>query len=121
MTKKLLDSATNMFGPIGAEARAQIVRYLDAPSADGWDDIHGIVIEAKRFRTIWQAVTALDPSFRNISIPYSSSRGRRSPPSKRWKRWPDALLVMRAIKAALSGAPPPGGHGRFSGPRGGAA
>ena len=145
--RPLLDSATNIHGQLSEDVRARVARYLEAPSAEGWDDINGIVINHAaglghaRPATIWQAVIAVDPSFRNISIPQPASRcpicgvpiykrkcghcgnvlrasqielvGRR-PAVQRWTRWPDALLLARAIRAALAdqGGRPPGGKGR---------
>lgn len=53
-------------------------------------------------RTIWQAVVALDPSFTDIGLPVP--RGFCGPHEKRWRKWPDAVLVARAIKAALGTA-----------------
>lgn len=90
-----------MFGEIDPDIGKRIFRYLDNPTAKNWDDIHSITINwgAKHGapETIWQAVVAIDPSFTRISIPH-----RGNPPAeKRWSKWPDALLVARAIRAAL--------------------
>lgn len=145
--RPLLDSATNDFGRLSEDVRARVARYLEAPSAEGWDDINGIIISHtaglghNRPATIWQAVIAVDPSFRDISIPspapqcpvctapiYKRKCGHcgnvlragqikllgRRPAEQRWTKWPDAMLLARAIRAALSdsGSRPPGGKGR---------
>ena len=85
----LLDKAQNLFGPLDSEIRARIIRFLNDPTEPNWDDIYSIII-TDRFdvRTIWQAVTAIDPKF---------PRSKRKGP---WPKVPDALTVARAIKAA---------------------
>lgn len=95
--KRVLDDAANMFGPLDANIRMRIQRYLHDPSAENWSDIHSILI--KPFVTIWQAVILIDPSFTHIGLPHS---GFPTDHTERWSKWPDALLVMRAIKAALT-------------------
>lgn len=146
--RPLLDSATNLYGKLGEDVRARVSRYLEMPSAEGWDDVKGIIINRKaglgsdRPATIWQAVVAVDPSFANISIPESApqcpvcsasifkrkcghcgnvlmsnqlTRLKRRPAAERWTKWPDALLLARAIRAALSDPTPDrpvGGKGR---------
>lgn len=108
----LLEGATNFLGPIGPQAKKRILRYLGDPSTENWDDVYGIIINEKggpvsgRPRTIWQAVIAVDPTFRDIALPTRLYGGQ--PPEARWAKWPDALLLARAIKAALDPA-----HGRY--------
>ena len=107
----LLAGAANDFGPLSDEVRDRLFRYFDDPSAENWSSICGIIINARggpksgRPRTVWQAVAAVDPSFQDISLPRRP--GEILPHEKRWSKWPDALLVARAIKAALAPAPEP--------------
>lgn len=112
--RDLLRGAQNDFGPLKEEVRKRLFRYFDDPSAKNWSDIHGIIINARGGprsgpRTVWQAVIAVDPSFRDIGLPLPSGTDV-VPHEQRWKKWPDALLAARAIKAALDPATQPSRH-----------
>jgi hypothetical protein len=100
----LLQGANNMFGPIGPDIRARLVRYLERPSAAGWDDVHSIIInDAAKHpapRTVWQAVIAVDRTFPKMSR--SAALDQQMEPAEKWDRWPDAILLARAIKYALA-------------------
>lgn len=99
---RLLKDSTNLFGKLSPEVEGRVQAFMDNPSFETWDDIHGIIISATRMRTVWQAVIAVDPSYNNIALSYSSS-GKYPPASKRWSRFPDAMTVARAIKLATGG------------------
>ena len=108
--KGLFEGADNDLGPIGPDVRERILRYLDDPSAKNWDDVYTIIINRKGSLTgnppgtVWQAVCAIDPSYRHIAVPHQ----RGTTPEKRWNKWPDALLLARAIKTAIEPT-----HGRY--------
>lgn len=106
-----LTGATNDFGTLSDDVRERIFRYLNDPTAENWSNIYSIIINSggsltgKPPRTVWQAVVALDPSFKDISLPGSKAS---TPHEQRWQKWPDPLLVARAIKAAIAaGSQPP--------------
>lgn len=89
MMSKATAGLSNMHGPMSDATRKRLDRYIAAPSQAGWNDIHGIILNAGTWRTVWQAVTRVDPSFPKIG-PYEGQA---------WARIPDALLVARAIRA----------------------
>jgi hypothetical protein len=86
-----------MFGTFSDAARRRIFRYLAHPTRRGWNDIHGIIINwpSPETHTIWLAVIAIDPTF-------PRSAPAEGPLIKRWPRIPDAVLLARAIKTALT-------------------
>ncbi len=87
-----------MFGPLTPDVRQRVAAYLAAPSERGWEDINSVIIKPEGHpRTLWQAVRAVDPSFPSTGPKYSL--GRRV---EGWKRIPNAILLARAIKQALS-------------------
>jgi len=88
-----LDRATNVFGPLKPDIRARITRFLDDPSEENWDRVYSIAIQP--FKTVWQAVLAVDPSF------------QRTKSRDFWDRVPDAMLVARAIRHAVDSGRPP--------------
>jgi hypothetical protein len=98
----LLDGANNMFGPLSPDIRIRLLRYLDRPTAAGWEDIFSIILNARVGLgiTCWQAVLAVDPSF-PASAP-AGGIGERVSPVKKWPRFPDAILLARAIKWAVA-------------------
>jgi hypothetical protein len=106
----LFDGANNMFGPINEELKGRIVRYLHAPTPEGWDDIHGIIINDHanllQPRTIWQAVIKVDATFPKTG-PRTTTKDGVVIRSQGWKRYPDAITLARAIKAALVYVPTP--------------
>lgn len=103
MGSRLLDGCRNMYGPLAPDIRRRIAAYLAAPSVDGWDDVHSIIVsdDNPRCRTLWQAVIAVDPSFPRTGAPEPA--GKRITAQARWRgRFPDAVTVARAIRLACS-------------------
>jgi hypothetical protein len=96
--RKLLDGATNFCGEVDEKIRTRIRAYLDEPTEAGWSDIAGIIITPSlRCGSLWQWVMVVDPTFPNTGPSYDRNFKQRA----RWKRIPDALLLARAIRAAL--------------------
>ncbi len=97
---KLLDNATNMFGPIGDEAKTRITRFLQNASVEGWNDIYCIVVTpSMKIGTVWQAVCAIEPRYKWILN--NESSGENGSAAERWSMYPDAITVARAIKQAI--------------------
>jgi hypothetical protein len=91
----LFDKTTDMLGhPLAPETRKRILRFMETPSDETWDDIHGIILNGTigLGRTLWQAVRLLDPTFPN------SKRDK-------WERIPDPMTVARAIRRAANEKP----------------
>lgn len=96
----LLDRARNVMGPLTPDVKARITRFFDEPTVENWDNIHGIVISFGANRptyTIWSAVAELDRRMEKAGKTYFKGAA----PKDRWKRFPNALAVARAIKYAL--------------------
>ncbi len=90
-----LDLCDNAYGPLSDEVKMRLRRYLVAPSAEGWHDIHGIILSWNPIRTVWQALIHVD-----ASTPRSGPRhGMHETP--KWTWWPDAVTLMRAIRWAV--------------------
>jgi hypothetical protein len=97
----LLDGARNLFGPIKDDVKQRIYAYLQNPSFERWEDIHGLVIRWDgRINTVWQALGHLDPRYFDIAIPYHQGRRPRKA-ELRWSKIPDAVTLARAIKIVL--------------------
>lgn len=94
MKHGLFDNCRNLFGPISEGCAERIREYLKAPTTEGWDDIHGILIS--EHRTLWQAIRIVDPTF-PATGPLEDINGNRI---EDWPRLPDPVLVARAIRAA---------------------
>jgi hypothetical protein len=110
--KKLLDDAQSTLGPMKPEYRAKLVAYMQNPSVEAWNDVQGIILNGRSSRwalackghrrtceTLWQAIMHVDATFPSIGRS-TDVKGRVL---RDWPRIPDALLVARAIKHALTG------------------
>ena len=94
---KILAGARNHLGPLAPELQERIRRFIQDPSPATWDDIHGIMVApAGRFKTIWKAVIAIDPTF-----PKAVYGGSTVSPEQRWQRVPDVITCLRAIRLAI--------------------
>lgn len=104
--RDLLARANNR-GPLSENDRERIFNYLEKPTRSGWSDINAIVINGNAHgnlatrppSTLWLAVAAVEPGFCD---PYVLYRGEKQTPEECRARYPDALLLARAIKAALA-------------------
>lgn len=91
----LLDRANNLLGPLDNGLKERIMKYVENPNPTSmdWREIHSVIINnaAKHGRpqTVWQAVTAIDPTFPTCA-----------PSNQEWTRVPNPMLVARAIRAA---------------------
>jgi hypothetical protein len=88
--------------PLDDEAKRRIYDYLTEPSATGWSDVSGIIVNS-RMLTLWQAVRKVDPSFPATGRRYELETGRVM---KEWERIPHPDLVLRAIEHAQNEARP---------------
>lgn len=82
--------------PLDDEAKRRIYEYLEGPSASGWSDISGIIVNSHML-TLWQAVRKVDPSFPATGRRYELETGRAI---KEWGRIPHPDLVLQAIERA---------------------
>lgn len=89
----LFKGCFNLFGPLPKAAQTQILAYLNAPSQDGWDAIHGLLIGGGRTATLWQAWCAIDPEA-------PKSRPLDAP----WPRLPEPETLRRAIRSVAEAA-----------------
>lgn len=88
---KELDLATNVYGRINQDIKDRLLKLLENPTNESWDECHGLLIN--RWMTLWNAVIAMDPTFPQ-SVPYSSKRRTV------WPRVPTRALLESAIRFA---------------------
>ena len=91
---RVLQGAENLWGALSPDIQERLENFFLDPSAVTWDNIYSILI--RPFKTVWQAVVAVDPTF-----PCSAAAGYDATPEERWPVVPDPFLVGRAIRAAI--------------------
>ena len=97
----ILNRPRGMLGKQPKENRDKIVDYLFNQTTEGWDEIHGLLVDSRH--TIWQGVIKIDASFTDIGKKVRfNPETKESKVIENWKKIPDALLVMRAIKTLLA-------------------
>lgn len=75
-----------LLGETRIDSQRRIQRFLNHPSVEAWDDIHGVLITPHT--TVWQAVLTID-----------SSVGRKRGD---WSAIPLPSTVMKAIGTVVS-------------------
>lgn len=85
-----IEFTINYAGRLPMHVKSALYNYLEFPTADNWDDIHGIIISTGINDTVWNAVLAIDKTF--PSRVSASSDGTNV-----WERIPTAELVQKAI------------------------
>ncbi len=109
----LFAGCRNLFGPLGPDQRRRLQAFFDHPSVATWDGVYSIIVCTEpRWTTVWQAVIAVAPEFRDIARSVPASR-KRPGPGDSWRAHPDALTVARAIRqacAASAADDPPAAH-----------
>lgn len=93
---------TNMFGPVDAKIRVRLRQVLSKPRRY-WDRDHGLILRNRPHLTLWQAIIAIDRTFPRTGR-VTDSQGRIV---EDWRRYPDSVLVGRAIKHALTATKEP--------------
>lgn len=89
--------ATNLYGPLSADVLARLDAVVSSPTNETWEDAHSIILNSKRFVTLWQAVIHEDPTFPTTG-PRTDNRGKQITP---WPQIPSQELLIRAINAAV--------------------
>lgn len=96
---------TNMFGPLDAKIRRRLQQLLNQPRRY-WNRDHGIILRTDHGGfglTVWQAISAIDPTFPKSGR--VTSGGYNGIPEKLvsdWARYPDQVLIARALKYAAN-------------------
>ena len=90
---------TNLFGHLKPELLQRLQAVIDNPTAENWEDAHGIIISKKKFTTLWQAVCKFDNTFPVRTKPVRI--GETIPPSEKWERVPTSLAIKQAIKGII--------------------
>lgn len=86
--------ATNMLGRLDKSLERRINRYVKHPTFEGWDDIHGIILNGTgTMLTVWNAVIAIDPTFPKVGRT-TTIEGRII---KDWERIPTAEQIKDAV------------------------
>ena len=83
----------NFFGNIEPKIKERLQAVIDNPNQETWDDTHCIIISQKKgFRTLWQAVLDVDPSFQRRASMDSETY------ETRWERIPTSDVIKEAIR-----------------------
>lgn len=100
--ERLLESR-NSFGPLPAGTKAKVLSYMDAPTLDKWDEVHGTVMDggdARRRATLWQWWVATDSTAPRCG-PRINLKGEIY---AEWERIPspaDMILLLREATMAV--------------------
>ena len=82
----------NVFGKVKPDIQKRLQAVMDNPTPETWDDAHSIIIGGRNFRTLWQAVLIIDPSFQR-SAPYDMDTH-----TTKWRTVPSKETIRAAIK-----------------------
>lgn len=91
-----LNLASNLFGKLSTGIQVRLQGYANNPTEDGWDDVHGIILNQDSMMTVWQAMLELDPSFPRRG-PSEDTAGKRL---TGWERIPTSEEFYQAINFA---------------------
>ena len=83
-----LEFATNMFGKLKPEIKERLLKVINNPCQNTWDDAHCIILNATgRMQTLWTAIHTVRPDF-----------CRRKPMDSPWPEIPTSEEIVEAIK-----------------------
>lgn len=85
-----LDEGANLFGPLGAAARARIFAVVDNATQETWGDAHSVIVISRGMTTLWQAVLA-----------HTDYAVRSKPVDGDWPAVPTREQLLTALSAAL--------------------
>lgn len=91
----------NYWGPLRLQPDIQRrLRQVMRQPRKYWDRDHGVILVASEpgtlGLTLWQAILRVDPTFPRVG-PSEDRHGKRR---EDWARYPDQMLIARAIKYA---------------------
>lgn len=90
-----IEFTTNMFGFLPGYLKSALYEYLEFPNQDNWNEIYSYIISSTgKTTTVWQAVIAIDPSFR-YSVPLDKGDVTI------WPKLPTSELVAKAINKVV--------------------
>jgi hypothetical protein len=81
-----------MFGNIKPDVQKRLRNVIDNPTQETWDDAHCIIINFKRFKTLWQAVLEIDSSFQRRAT-YDMEKH-----ISKWDSIPTTETIVKAIQ-----------------------
>jgi len=90
MSNIALEFGSNLFGKLKPDIKNRLQNVINFPSQKSWENTHTIILNKKRFTTLWQAVCKVDPTFQIT---------RRS--GKDWDRIPSKKILIKAINTAV--------------------
>lgn len=95
-----LDMARNWWGKLKPDIKERIINYIENPTTDNWDDVHGIILSVGKETglglTLWQAILVVCPTF--------PCRGRSTTLKNEiiddWERIPTIQQIETALRYA---------------------
>lgn len=85
-----LEFATNAFGKLKPDIKKRLMAVLENPCQETWEDAYTIIINQKKFTTLWQAVIKID-----------SNMPKRKPLDSDWSYIPSREIIEEAIKQVV--------------------
>ena len=86
---------TNLFGNIKPDIQKRLQAVIDNPTQKTWDDAHCLIISNKEFKTLWQAVLEVDPTFQR-SAGYDMETH-----TTKWINIPTKETIIKAIRQTI--------------------
>jgi hypothetical protein len=86
----------NLFGALDADCQARLQAVMDNPTPETWDNAYSLIIGGRNFRTLWQAVLIIDPTYLTSGTPVKI--GETITPEQKWSRVPSKETIRAAIK-----------------------
>ena len=87
-----INFCTNLFGTVKPDIVKRLQAVIDNPNQETWDDAHCLIISSKRFKTLWQAVLEVDPTFQR------SSGYDMDTHTTKWQSIPSSETIVKAIQ-----------------------
>jgi len=87
-----LNFCTNLFGNIKPDVQKRLQAVIDNPNQKTWDDAHCLIISSERFKTLWQAVLEVDPTFQR------SAKYDMDTHTTKWDSIPTSETIVKAIQ-----------------------
>jgi len=89
----LLDWFGNMFGELKPDIRKRLMSVINNPNDRTWNNAYSIILNPRKWTTLWQAVIKVDPWFPKTG-PSEDRNGKRI---EGWAQIPSQKLLVKAL------------------------